>query len=348
MSLCIYVASSATAEEQSKQSLCVQTLNTYGVFYADNLKERHQQTLQFLRDNACDINLLQEVVDDDHYSNLLDLSNELSMTSAYFSKLDDSKKSGLMGVFRGDVVNMDIQYFPAFRNKVVDFFYQPIPSVNKGFGIVQLHHSNLHGNTLLVLNLHLDHAQQATRVSQILFILRWVLSHPYWWDALFIVGGDLNFQPDSLESNMMKYLLRFQDPYKIIGKERFCTHWCEDSNYDILNTFFGGQVRDYVLFKSSSKVSIQPVDIDVFPKKHNGIHLSDHYGVRAFFNFDPTSHGKRRDSLEEKPDNFRRVLRDVELVIGDNVNSAEMQFIHSLEQGLDQAYSNITEYLRLN
>ena len=345
---CGFAEQSVAMEYQDQQHLCVQTLNTYGVFYADNLVERHEQTLHFLRNNICDINLLQEVIDESHYNNLLELSNELNMTTAYFSKQDDNKGSGLMGMFRGDMINMDIQYFPDFRNRVVDFLYQSFQSLNKGFGVVQLHHSNLKGNALLVLNLHLDHISQEARISQILFLLRWILYHPYWWDTLFIVGGDLNFPPDSLEFNMMKYLLRFQDPYDIIGKERFCTHWCEDSDYDVLNTLFGGQIRDYVLFKSSTKLHIQPVDIDVFPKKHNGIHLSDHYGVRAFFSFAPTPYDKKQDSLKEKATDFKRVLEDVRHVIGDSMNREEIQFIHTLDQDLDQSYSNIIEYLKLN
>ena len=348
VSVFVFAEQLIITDVQNKQNVCVQTFNTYGVSYAGNLKERHKQTLDFLRNEACDINLLQEVVDQEHYNNLLDLSNELNMTSAYFGIPDDDKTSGLVGVFRGNIVDLDMQYFPDVQNTVVNFVYQSFQSVDKGFGVVQFHHPQLLQNTLLVLNLHLDHILQQTRVSQILFILERILHRPDWWDTLLIVGGDLNFSPGSLEFNMMKYLLRLQDPYEKINKERFCTHWCEDSDYEVLNTLFGGQVRDYILFKPSSKVHIYPVDIDVFPKKHNGIDLSDHYGVRAFFNFEliSDSRGSEDSSLEEKLIEFRRVLNNVKLVLEDE--SIEMQFVHSLEQDLNQANSNIFQYLKLN
>ncbi len=335
-------------EVQTKQNVCVQTLNTYGVFYADNLTERHKQTLNFLRNDACDINLLQEVVDQEHYNNLSGLSSELNMTSAYFGTSDDDKTSGLVGVFRGNIVDVEMQYFPDVQNTVVNFVYQSFQSVKKGFGVAQLHHPNLHHNTLLILNLHLDHMAQQTRVRQILFILKRILHQPDWWDTLLIVGGDLNFSPESLEFNMMKHLLRLKDPYEEINKKRFCTHWCEDSSYDILNTLFGGQVRDYILFKPSSRMSIHPVDIDVFPKKYNGINLSDHYGLRAFFNFTPVSQAKNNhnNSLEEKVADFKRVLNNIKFVLEND--SAEMQFVHSLEQSLNQPHSHVMRYLKLN
>ena len=350
ISFFVFAEESLTIKEQNTYSLCVQTLNTYGVFYAGNLTERHRQTLHFLRDNACDINLLQEVVDKDHYDNLSKLSSELNMTSVYFGRADDNKNSGLVGVFKGSLVNVDIEYFPVVQNEVFNFVYQSFQSVDKGFGVVQFHHPQLHKNTLLVLNLHLDHISQQTRVRQILFILERILHQPDWWDTLLIVGGDLNFSPESLEFNMMEHLLRLKDPYEEINKERFCTHWCEDSSYDILNTLFGGQVRDYILFKPSSRMSIHPVDIDVFPKKYNGINLSDHYGVRAVFNFESISDSRENENnlLEEKVADFKRVLKNVKLVLGDDGDSTEVQFVQSLEQGVEQLHSHVMQYLRLN
>ena len=58
----------------SNQQLCVQTFNTYGMFYSDNLEERHTRMLKFLRQHDCDIILLQEVWSGDHYQNLIRLS----------------------------------------------------------------------------------------------------------------------------------------------------------------------------------------------------------------------------------------------------------------------------------
>ena len=344
----VFANQEATTETQDTTHLCVQTLNTYGVFYADNLTERHQQTLDFLRNDACDINLLQEVVDQEHYNNLLKLSDELNMTSAYFGTFDENKTSGLAGVFRGNIIDLDMQYFPDVQNKVVNFVYQSFQSVNKGFGVAQLNYPNLHKNTLLILNLHLDHMSQQTRISQILFILERILHRSDWWGTPLIVGGDLNFSLKSLEFNMMKHLLQLQDPYEEINKERFCTHWCEGSNYDILDTLFGGQVRDYIFFKPSLQMQITTTDVDVFPKQYKGIHLSDHYGVRAVFSFTPISELKdnHSNSLEEKVANFKRVLNNVKFVLEDD--STEMQFIYSLEQDLDRSNSDVIKYLRLN
>ena len=346
----------------SGQQLCVQTFNTYWMFYSDNLEERHHQTLEFLRQHDCDIVLLQEVWEESHYQNLLQLSQDINMKSVYFKKPYDDKNSGLVGLFKGNVQESEVFYFPSIFESGLDFLYDLFGFIDgfidKGFGMAQVQTPSVHQGSFLVFNFHLDHISQAKRVSQLLLYLKWILENSY-LDRAIIAGGDFNFEPTSLEFRIMTNLFGFKNPYEKIRKSPECTHLCADGAYGFLNTFIGEGIRDYIFFKSSSRTHFNPQNIFVFPKQYNDVFLSDHFGLRAIFNLrNPVENQLDQSFSEELMGNrikdFEKVLFEVEsffqnreelLSFGD-IDLLELNFIRSLYKDLKNPHSNIVQYLK--
>ncbi len=346
----ISYAKSGMDDIPSTQQLCVQTFNTYGMFYSGNLEERHTHLLKFLRQYNCDIILLQEVWKDDHYQNLIQLSRHIGMQSVYFKKPYDNKKSGLAGLFKGRVQNSDIVYFPSVVESGLDFLYEFFKFIDKGFGVVQVSVPQLYRNSFLVFNFHLNHISQANRISQLLLYLKWMLENPY-QDQAVIAGGDFNFEPTSLEFLVVKKLLRFKDPYEQIRKKFECTHLCEDSGYDWLHLFFGESIKDYIFFRSSSKISFEPVDISIFPKHYNDVTLSDHFGLRSIFQLNNSlkmnsKHLVSKELLEKRMKDFEETLYEVESFFRTVNRTDEINFIRSLHRSLRNPQSSVVHYLK--
>ena len=334
-----------------QQQLCVQTLNTYGMFYSANLEERHEQTLHFLRQYDCDIILLQEVWEDDHYQNLVQLSQDINMRSVYFRKPSDDRRSGLVGLFKGGVQKSDVIYFSPTIKSGLDGFYKWLKFIDKGFGMAEVNIPWMYQNFFLVFNFHLNHISQTERISQLLLYLKWMLENSY-KDRAIIAGGDFNFEPASLEFRIVKRLLRFKDPYEQVRKNPKCTHLCEDSGYDWSNFFVGESIRDYIFFRSSSKISFEPQDISIFPKNYNDVALSDHFGLRAIFQLNDSSRNHSENLVSEKVlrervGDFEQILYEVEsfLHTGDNTSS-EISFIRSLYEDLKDSQSSVVQHLK--
>ena len=342
----------------SEQQLCVQTFNTYWMFYSDNLDERHRQTLEFLRQHDCDIILLQEVWEESHYQNLVQLSQDINMKSVYFKKPYDDKKSGLVGLFRGDVQDSDIFYFPSVFKSGLDFLYDLFKFIDKGFGVARVQTPSIQKGSFLVFNFHLDPISQTERISQLLLYLKWILENAY-LDQAIIAGGDFNFEPVSLESRIMTNLFGFQNPYEKIKKSPECTHLCTDGAYSFFNFFVGEGIKDYIFFKSSSKTHFNPKDIFIFPKQYSDVFLSDHFGLRAIFSLrSPVENQLNQLFLEEllkdRIESVEQLLFEVEsffqnreemLFFGDT-DFSELNFIRSLHKDLKNPQSDIVQYLK--
>ncbi len=346
-----YVEGETKLIDPNQQQLCVQTLNTYGMFYSDNLEERHEQTLHFLRQYDCDIILLQEVWQDDHYQNLVRLSQDINMRSVYFRKPYDDRRSGLVGLFKGGVQKSDVIYFSPAIESGLGFLYEWFKFIDKGFGIAQINVPQVYQNSFLVFNFHLNHISQTERVNQLLLHLRWILENPY-RDQAIIAGGDFNFEPASLEFRIVRRLLRFKDPYEQVRKNPECTHLCGDSGYDLSNFFVGESIRDYIFFKSSSEIAFEPQDISIFPKNYNDVALSDHFGLRAIFQLNDFSKNRSENLvskkvLKERMGDFEQILYEVESFLQTRDNtSSEISFIRSLYEDLKDSQSSVVQHLK--
>lgn len=358
--ICFFVCyiEGKTAHYYPSRSFCVQTLNTYGVFYSDNLEKRHQQTLQFLRQHDCDIILLQEVWKEDHYHNLVQLSQDINMKSVYFGKPYDNKRSGLVGLFKGDIQASDVFYFPPAFESGLGVLSELFKVIDKGIGMAQIKTPSVYQSSFLVFNFHLNHISQTERIRQLLLYLKWILENSY-LDQAIIAGGDFNFEPASLEFRIIKNLFQFKDPHEQIRKPPECTHLCADGAYSLLNSFVGEGIRDYIFFKSSSQMHFNPQDIFIFPKQYNNVFLSDHFGLRAIFHLNNSFENQLNQSfseelLEARVAGFEQLLFEVEsffqnreemLSFGDT-SFSELNFIQSLYKDLKNPQSNVVQYLK--
>ena len=349
----IFSAESKLELTDPVQPLCVQTLNTYGMFYSNNLEERHQKTLSFLRQYECDIILLQEVWQDDHYRNLERLSQDINMKSIYFRKPNDNKKSGLVGLFKGQVQDSDVFYFPSVVRSGLDFLYDIFKAIDKGFGMAQVSAPWTVQDSFLVFNFHLDHTSQRERVSQLLLYLKRLLENSYSDQVIIIAGGDFNFDPSSIEFRMMTKLLQFKDPYEQIRKNRECTHLCKDGGYNFLNFFLGEGIKDYIFFRSSSQIDFEPQDIFIFPKDYNDVFLSDHFGLRAIFHLENSFENHFNSSissklLDKRVKDFSQTLSEVESFLKNKRGArarADISFVRSLHKDLENSQSRVVQYL---
>jgi len=349
----IFVIFCVDAEAQIphfNQSLCVQTLNTYGMFYSDNLEKRHQQTLSFLRQHDCDVVLLQEVWQDEHYKNLVQLSQDINMKSIYFKKPYDDRKSGLVGLFKGRVQSSDIFYFPPAVESGLGIINSWFTIIDKGFGIAQIRFPMERQDSFLVFNFHLNHISKVERVNQLLLYLKWILENSY-TDQAIIAGGDFNFEPSSLEFRVIKKLFRFEDPYEQLKKQPECTHLCEDGGYEFFNFLVGEGIRDYIFFRSSSQINFNTKDISAFPKNYNNTFLSDHFGLRATFQLEGSFESLYPVSdtmLRARVMDFKGILREVDSFFQNEPDDIlfPKRFIQSLYKDLENPESAVVQYLK--
>ena len=361
MKLLIFIALLAlpffTLAEQSSfpvlsKNFCVQTLNTYGAFYSNDLDERHFHTLSFLEENPCDIVLLQEVLEKSHYKNLENLAKTLNVASIYFDNPSEKEKtSGLAGLIKGEINNSQIHYFPnGFLNGGLIGGLSDMGFINKGFGSLEFKDTSSQNNQkFLIINMHLSHLSQSRRIYQLVLFLKWMLSHPHYFKLPVILAGDFNFSPNSLEFDIVKHILQFKDPYEQIQKKHLCTHACSDSDYSWMNLLIGEGVRDYIFFKSSKKLEITFQSIDVFPKHYKEKPLSDHYGVRGIFKAEYISHSNSSfdDKLSNEIINFKKTIEKISSFLNEENYAFESMksFIESLKDELKNSESSLIKYL---
>ena len=351
-SLIFYVL---TVQSKNHKNLCVQTLNTYGMFYADNVDERHSQTLEFLKENSCDVILLQEVWYEDHRTNLEQLSDDLEMSGVYFDHFDsEDRRSGLMGLVRGQVRNNTMQFFPDYVSGLVEAFFNYLKNISKGFGVLHVEYPEFQNNPFLITNIHLDNISQIRRLQSLLLYLKWIVDNTFDHQSSIITAGDFNCEPGSLEFDALKYMFRFTDPYEQIEKERHCTFSCSDSGNDLRHFFFGDRILDHIFYKPSPNIAITPQDVKVFPRQYNDTSLSDHYGVRALLNIEErhnfTPGLLAEEEIQERIEQFESTLNRIELLMLENdeeLSVFDRDLIQFFRMGLVDSDSSVYQYLRI-
>ena len=296
---CLFISST------SADTISVQTLNTYGPFYSENRKNRKNSISLFLKNESCDINFFQEVWLEEDYQKLKQASQSIDLNSVHHDfSLNYKKRSGLMTLAKGDILKKEFYIFPLGDDWIGRIYN--LLNINKGFGVVYTNLSKAPNTPLIAVNVHLHHLSQKARLLQLIYYLKWflnqsVLKHPV------IFAGDFNFEPHSLEFEIIKYIFRFKEPQSLLNLPYHCT-MCPENNafisYNLSQLFLMGYEKtvDYIFFRSSPTIRLTPKSFSVFPKKYNGVFLSDHYGVKAeiefksFLNLQPII----RSELEER------------------------------------------------
>lgn len=277
---------SLAAWASSPAPICAQTFNTYGPFYAPHKSARTEETLRLLqREGACDAYLFQEAWIESHSRRLQEGMARIypGMRTYQFDELRrDDKKSGITLSTRDEEFRSGSRLFSWNQDSLLDQFRKTL-SVEKGFGYVEvLRPEQGEGAGILWINLHLHPSSERVRISQILelgdFLLSEAdLSHP------FVIGGDFNAEPGSLESRVLRDVFQLADAYLTKNGSYapgFCTY-CGDNP---LSWSPGkNKILDYIYYRSGARVQLWPnavrTNMIALPDRT----ISDHYGVRVRF-----------------------------------------------------------------
>lgn len=363
------------ASAKAKETISVQTLNTYMAFYAEEKERRQSSILEFIMNNGSDIIFLQEVLPEQYYKNIEELSGAIGLNSIVYDSLTEQRQngaqawfefydhfitkrqSGLVTIVNGNIRQKEIHYFFPFRK---NFYGSGLHewvsnsfSITKGFGAAHITHPKLPENPIWTINVHLHHLSQEARLRQLVHCFQWFLSKINFEEAPVVFGGDFNFEPDSLEFEMIKYLFRLKEPQAYLGLDYSCT-LCEENNpylgYHLSKALFMNyeKTADYIFFRSPPHARLIPKQFSVFPKKYNGNSLSDHYGVRVDMEVGYSSEILREISKRELEERIQKAFETLDRVQSQLGNTffSEHQFLNSLRSQLEEPDSPFLQYLK--
>ena len=339
---------------KTDDSISIQTLNTYLTHYAGQNERRGSSILKLLKQDGSDITFFQEVWLKYFYTNMKKVSQLIGLkTIIYDVVAKNTKSSGLVTIVKGDIHKQEMHFFPFGRDWSDSYLYKPL-SINKGFGIAYIIHPKFPDTPFWTINTHLHHYNQKTRLLQLVHYLKWLLNRAILQDPI-IFAGDFNFEPDSLEFEMVQNMFRFKEPQSYLGLDYSCTTFCRDNKHSvghILSKVSANyeKTTDYIFFKSSPKVKLVPKNFRVFPKKYNGVFLSDHYGLKTDIQFkkslDPQQPINKKE-LEERIRQFSQTLNKVQSHLSTDFLS-EHQLLNSLRKQLQEPDSVLLQHLKQN
>ncbi len=190
------------------------------------------------------------------------------------------KSLGLMSVSKAPILAAEIYPFKVNYDGVKDNLRRLL-GIGKGFQASLVQPKNQ--ERLWVVNLHMHHKKQSIRLAQIVELLNWRIRHPHF--KLLLVG-DFNFTPESLERGLLMQLLHLKDASEVYNKG-YKLGACTYCHANPLANGGGGWVLDYVFYSQmkSDTYFLNVAKAQVNLTEFNGVTMSDHYGVRAYFNY---------------------------------------------------------------
>lgn len=270
-------------------AFCVQSYNAYGPAYARNTIHRTQMMVSRLKKmDSCEVLQFQEVWSSDQAQIFLDQMPPFQKTSAPNLKL----RLGLMGFYQGESLGSFTHVFPLNNDGGLLDGVREAFSVMKGFQVesISLEKSNDRSDKIFskepiyFINTHLHPSSVGVRLAQLLELYQWRLHH---LNQKLVLTGDFNFETGSLERRIVMGLLGLRDSaYEVWGSysSGFCTY-CEENP---LRWMSGNHVFDYVFYSNfggNEELKLSPRKGEVNFKADDGEFLSDHYGLRLFFNW---------------------------------------------------------------
>ena len=344
----------ATRLAKTDDSISIQTLNTYLPYYAGHNKHRISGILKLLKRDGSDITFFQEVWIKRFHINIRETFIPMGQTVIIYDTVaKNTRSSGLVTIVKGKTHKQEMHFFPFGRDLYDSYLYEPL-NINKGFGIAYITHPKFPNTPFWAINIHLHHYNQETRLLQMIHYLKWFLNQTVLQDPI-IFAGDFNFEPDSLEFEMTQHIFRFKEPQSYLGLAYSCTFLCKDNVSGIgyiLNTLSinYGSTSDYIFFRSSPRTKLIPKNFRVFPKKYNGVFLSDHYGLKTDITFKNNPKSQQPVSekeLEERIRRFSQTLDKVQSLLSKSFLT-EHQFLDSLRDQLKESDSVLLQHLKQN
>lgn len=277
-------------------SFCLQNFNVYGPVYAAQVTERTERLARELNaePQPCEVLQFQEVWRGSH----------IAQVSGHFVKNyqisapNRQANIGLMSLFHGSMGStLQTQtYTFAINNEggVLDNI-RDISGVKKAFHIVRTPLANL-PEDIYFLNTHLHPGSTSVRLTQILDIYNWRLRNQ---DIKLVMSGDFNSEISSFERAFLLPLMGVHDSMEeVLGQypENFCSY-CEENPRTWMR---GHHLLDYVFYSNISQTpsALKPVHGEVNLKGEGKNTLSDHYGVRVYF--------EMRENVDATPDQEQR------------------------------------------
>lgn len=288
------------------QAFCVQSFNTYGPVYAPAILKRTELMSQQIRKEHCEYVQLQEVWNADQ----INLVKDEMVQYDIFSPNSDNK-IGIMGLYSSQILEKEFHFFRLNSDSGILDQIRKLFSVKKAFSAVLLRNSDT-DEPIYFVNTHLHPQSQVIRLTQILDLLEWRMSHN---QNKLIMSGDYNFDPGSLERYFLTYLMGVHDSYEATHKQyskMFCTY-CSINPRSWLND---DHVFDYIFYSNISdyKSTLLPTEVGTNLKGSPKFPLSDHYGLKAQFDVSTMVFRYDDEYLEVRRNYTIKLLAQVERI----------------------------------
>lgn len=271
-----------SAAQAAGPSFCLQHFNLYGPLYATQIADRTARVTQELTSEnpECDVVQLIEVWSAAQAHQVMD-----GMSRDYvISAPNLQSRIGIMSLLRGEIKTTETHDFVINNEDGILDDIRNMAGVKKAFHVVTAKLPQL-DEEIYLIETHLHPSSPAVRIAQILDIYNWRLRHQ---DKKMVLSGDFNAEKNSLERDLLMGLLAAHDSMQeVLGgtyPDQFCSY-CEDNPRSWLR---GNHLFDYVFFSNVSATPsvLKPVSGMINLKGTPGNTLSDHYGLRVYFELD--------------------------------------------------------------
>lgn len=308
---------------QASSNFCVQTFNAYGPFYAPEVESRTEVFVQDLKNNGlCDFLFLQEMWNNNHYTQFLSLMNidfSSGVTVAHADEWrNDGNKSGLVAVSKTAMQSPTSFLYSINKDGAVD-------EIREGFGVkkgLMLFDSKLFDGKINLMNTHLHQSSTPVRLAQLIQLHR-ALEESNGYALPWIFTGDLNFKPHSIEWNFLTQVMGFRDSFDEIADDKDACTYCADN---MLAWDSDSRRIDYVLYRSTERFKFKPVKASIEFKGDADFPLSDHYGIKIDFTY-----GEQTPAAE---------------VSGEQVQAALTAAIEALQEDGRSEFNSYIDYLQ--
>lgn len=247
-----------------------------------NLAGRTSALGSLLLESPCEIIQLQEVWTDDHYESakraIMRSLPELSSTRADSTQKPYIGQSGL-AIFTSDFLTD--QSFEKFAINQAGIFdrVRGMLGVIKGIAYSKIHFRSDDTSLLHMMNLHTHPSSVPVRISQIVQLLE-TFERMLPLTAPVVITGDFNFEPDSVEYELLKNVSLLSDSYTENHggySSTVCTYCASNPQH------WGGgsRVIDFVWLRSANVQKIKSVSSMINLQEFQGLVPSDHFGLRS-------------------------------------------------------------------
>lgn len=264
-------------------TICIQTFNAYGPAYSRDLEKRTAALGDELRASPCGIVQMQEVWSDTHHNWVLDGLAQ-SMSSLSGVRFDDVQKPqmGQSGLATFTTEVLSEQRFVPFQvntdgllDNVREFL-----GVIKGIGSSTVTMRQNEDQKIRLMNVHLHPTSQRVRIAQTVQILETFFKY-YMLQNPIIITGDFNFQPGSVEYNLLQSVTQITDAY-VVNNGRYAPDTCTYCEHNVHHWPGHKGVLDYIWSRRGQYHAVKHRDTFINLHGVNGVTPSDHFGLRSY------------------------------------------------------------------